>query len=81
MFIDNDGGVARNVTCNLFLSLLIDEASEATHVNVMPAGHGIFYDGKEGFNGRGYIGFVDAGLLRNLIDYICFRHGAGGVLS
>ena len=80
MLINYDGRVARNVARNFFLSLFIDETSETTNIDIMTAGHGIFYNGKECFYGCGDIGFVDAGLLRNLIDNVCFRHGAGVLL-
>jgi hypothetical protein len=81
MLIDNDRGVARNVARNFFLALFIDEAAEATDINIMSARHGIFYDRKECFYGRRDISFVDAGFFRNLINNVCFRHGAWVLLS
>ena len=77
MLIDNDRGIAGNVSGNFFLSLFIDETSESTNIDIMAAGHGIFYNGKEGFNRGSDICFIDAGLLCDLIDNVCFRHGAG----
>ncbi len=76
MLLDDDGGVTRNVTRNFFLPLFIDETSKAAHIDVVAAGHGVFYNGKKCFYGCGDIGFIDAGLVRNLINNVCFRHGA-----
>ena len=76
MLLDDDGGVTRNVTRNFFLPLFIDETSKAAHIDVVAARHGVFHNGKEGFYGGCDIGLVDAGLVRNLINNVCFRHGA-----
>ncbi len=77
MFINYDSRVPGNVAGNFFLSLLVDKTSESAHVNIMPAGHGILNDRKEGLYGCRYVGFVDSCLVCNLIDYVCFRHGSG----
>ena len=77
MLIDNDSRIAGNVSGNFFLSLFIDETSESANINIMAARHGIFYNRKEGFYRGCNIGFIDAGLLCDLIDNVCFRHGAG----
>ena len=42
----------------------------------MAARHGIFYNGKEGFYRGCDIRFIDACLLCDLINNVCFRHGA-----
>ena len=77
MFINDDGRVARNIARYFLLPLFIDKTSEAPNINIMPCGHGVFYNGKECFHGGGDISLVDACLLRNLINNVCFRHGAG----
>jgi hypothetical protein len=76
VLIDNDGGVARNIARNLFLALLIDKATEAANINIMSTRHRVLYNGKKSFYGRRDISFVDAGFFRNLINNVCFRHGA-----
>ena len=80
MLFDYDCSIARNIAGNFFLSFFVDETSKATNVNIMSARHGIFYNGKEGFYGCGNICFVDAGLFCDLINNVCFRHGAGVLL-
>jgi len=60
VFIDYDGGVAGNVACNFLLTLLIDEASEATNINIMAVGHIGLYNIEKSFNTCRYISFVDA---------------------
>ena len=77
MFVDNDGSIARNVTCNLLLPLLVDETAKAPDVDILAARHVLFHNGKECFHGCRYIRFVDAGLFCNLVNYICLRHGGG----
>ena len=80
VLVNDDGRITRNVTRNFFLSLFIDETSETANINIMSGGHGVFYNGKECFYGRGYIRLVDASLFCNLINNVCFRHGAGVLL-
>ena len=77
MLIDHNGGVARNVACNFFLSFLIDETAKTPHVDIVAAGHRVFHYGKKCFNRGGHIGFVNARFVRNLVDNVCFRHVAG----
>ena len=77
MLINYNGGIAGNIASNFLLSFLIDEASKATNIDIMSARHGIFYNGKEGFDRCGNVRFIDAGFLCNLIYNVCFRHGAG----
>ncbi len=77
MLLNNDGGIAGNVAGNFFLSLFIDETSESAHIDIMASGHGVFYYGKEGFYRSGDICLIDASLVCNLINNVCFRHGAG----
>jgi hypothetical protein len=81
MLIDDDSSVSRNVARNFFLSLFIDETSESTNIDIMSGRHGVFYNGKEGFYGCGDIGFVYAGFFRDLINNVCFRHGAWVLLA
>ena len=49
VLFNDDGRITRNVARDFFLSLFIDETSETANINVMPAGHGVFYNGKECF--------------------------------
>ena len=35
VFVDDDGGITGNIPGNLLFSLLVDEATEATNVNVL----------------------------------------------
>ena len=77
VLINDDGGVARNVARNFFLSLLIDETTEAPDINIMSSGHGVLNNRKERFNGCGYICLVDAGFFSDLINNVCFRHVLG----
>lgn len=76
MLINDDGSVAGNISGNFLLALFINEAAEPTHINVMARSHVGFYDVKKSFNGGGNISFIDSGFLCNLIDNVCFGHGA-----
>ena len=77
MLVDHDGGVARNVARNFFLSFLIDETAKTPHINIVATGHRVFHNGEKCFNRGGDIGFVNARFVRNLVDNVCFRHVAG----
>lgn len=77
MFVDYDGSIAGNITGDLLLALLVDEASKTANINIVSAGHGILNNRKEGLHRSSNICLVNAGLFCNLIDYICFRHVAG----
>lgn len=74
VLIDDDGRVARNVTGNLFLSLLVNEAAKSTHIYVMARSHVGFYNVEKCFYRCRNIGFIDSGLVCNLIDYVCLGH-------
>jgi len=76
VFVDNNGSVAGNISCDFLFPLFVDKASKPTNVNIVAAGHGVLDNGKKGFYGCRYIGFVDSCLVSDLIDYVCFRHGA-----
>ena len=39
MLIDHDGGVAGDIPGDLFLSFLVDEASESPDIDILAAGH------------------------------------------
>lgn len=75
MLIDHDGGIPRNVPGNFFLTLLVDETSEAAHVDIMTVRHVGFHNVEECLHARSHIGFIDAGFLCDLIDNISLRHG------
>ena len=77
MLIDHDGGIAGNITGNFLLSFLIDEAAKTTHIDVVTVSHVGFYNIEEGLYGSSDIGFVNSGFLCDLINNVCFRHGAG----
>lgn len=81
MLLNNNGSIAGNITSNLFLALLVDEASKAAYIDIMPARHGILYNRKKGFNGGSNICLVNACLLGNLVDNVCFRHGDGVLVT
>jgi hypothetical protein len=75
MLIDHDGGIARNVAGNFFLSFLINETAKPANVNVVAASHVRFNDVKKCFNGSRNICFIDSCFFCDLIDYVCFGHG------
>ena len=69
---NDDGGVFRDVACSLLSAFFENEAAKASQVNVFTVGerlfdrcHKSFYDSERG-------GFVDAGLLRNGVNDVCF---------
>ena len=77
VLINDNGRVPGDVAGNFFLSILVNKTPKPANIDIMAAGHGVFNNGKEGFHGCSYIGFVDSCLVCNLIDYVCFRHGSG----
>lgn len=77
MFINNDGRISRNVAGNFFLAFFVYKAAKSANINIVATRHRILNNGKEGFYGGCYIGFIDACLVSDLIDYVCFRHGSG----
>lgn len=79
MLIDDDRRVARDVTGDLFLTLLVDETSETPHINVMSVAHVRFHDGEESLNGVRYITFVNSGLVSDLVDDVGFGHRRRGL--
>lgn len=74
MFVNDDGGVARNVTRNFFLPLLVNKTSKPTDVDVLSASHRSLNNIEERFYGMRYIGFIDSGFLCYLSDYVSFGH-------
>lgn len=50
VFVDHNGGVARNIAGDFFLSFFVDETAEPPDVDILATGHGSFYDSKESFN-------------------------------
>lgn len=76
MFIDHQGSVPGDIPRNLFLSLLINETTETTYVNVVSVCHGAFHHSKKRFNRCSYISFIYSCFLCNLVYNICFGHGA-----
>ena len=77
MLVYDDGGVARNVARNFFLSLFIDETPKSPDIDIMSSGHGVLNNGKERFNGCRHICLVNAGFFSDLINNVCFRHVLG----
>src|SRR6218665_736699 len=75
MFLDDDGGIARNVACHLPFALLVDKTAKASHINIVAVRHAGFNNCEEGFHGSGNIGFVNPCFFCDLIKYICFSHG------
>lgn len=75
MLIDYDGRITRDVTGNLFLSLLIDETAETANVDVVAISHIRFHNVKKCFYGGRNICFVNSGFFCDLINYVCFGHG------
>ncbi len=74
MFIDNQSGVPRDVSRDLLLAFLVDEAAETANVDVVPVRHGTLYYAKECFHGCRYIGFVHPSLFCDFINNVCFGH-------
>jgi hypothetical protein len=74
VLINNQGGVARNVSGNLFLSFLVDETPKTTNVNVVSIRHRALYDAKECLNRCCYIRFVNSCLFCDFINNVCFGH-------
>ena len=77
MLIYHNSRISGNVPGYFLFAFLIDETAKTTHVNIMSAGHGVLNNGEEGLYGSSYIGFVDACLICDLIDYVCFGHVSG----
>lgn len=74
MFIYYQGGVARDVSGNFFLSLLIDKATKTPNVDVIAIRHGGFHNAEEGFHRCSHISFVNSGLFSDFVNDVCFRH-------
>ena len=74
MLINDNSGVAGNITGDFFLSLLINETTETSNINIMAIGHVSFNNIEEGFDRSGYVGLIDSCFFGYLINYICFGH-------
>ena len=74
MLINDQCSVPRNVSRDLLLSFLVDEASEPTDVNIVSVGHGTLNYAKECLNGRRYISFVNSSLFCDFVNNVCFGH-------
>ena len=75
MFIDNDGSIARDIPGNFLFSLLVDEAAEATDVNILTTRHVLLHYRKESLYRSGNICLVDARFFCDLINNVCLGHG------
>ena len=76
MLVNHQCSIPGNVPGNFFLALLINKASETADVNIVSIRHGIFYNTEKCFNRCCHISLVNSSLFCNLINYICFGHGA-----
>lgn len=74
VLVNNDGSIARDVTRNFFLPLLVDKTSKPTDVDVLSASHRGLNNIEERFYGMRYIGFIYSGFLCYLSDYVSFGH-------
>ncbi len=74
MFINNNGGIARNVACYFFLSLFVDKTAKATHIDIVPGSHVGLYNAKKCLDRSRNICFVDSGAVSNLVDDVSFSH-------
>ena len=74
MLVDYHRGILRNVPGYFLGSLLINETTEPSHVNILSLGQRVFYHRKKGLKGVRYLGLIDSGLIGDLRNYICFRH-------
>lgn len=74
MFINDQRGVARDVSRNFLFSFFVDKTSETTDINIVPVGHGTFNYAKECLNGSRYVSFVNSSLFCDFVDNVCFGH-------
>lgn len=75
MLIDHDGRVAGDIPGDLFLSFLVDEASESPDIDILAAGHRGLDNTKECLYGSRNVGLVNSGLFSDLGDNVCLGHG------
>lgn len=80
MLINNNSGVARDVSGYLFLSFLINEASETADIDVLATCHVVFNHTQEGFYGSIHICFVHTGFFCDFVNNICFSHACKGLV-
>lgn len=74
VFVNDHRGVLRDVPRYLLSSLLIDEAAEPSHVDVLSFGQRVFHHREKRFQSIGYLCFVNPSLIGDLCNYVCFRH-------
>ena len=70
MLVNDNGGIARNISGDLFLSLFVDKASKATHINIVSIAHIGFHNGEERLNGGRHIALVYTCFFCNLVDNV-----------
>ena len=73
MLLYDNGGVFRNITGNFLGPLLIDEATKATYVDILPLRHIVFDHGEEGFHRNLNVCFV----YSCLVSYFVYDFGLG----
>ena len=75
VLIDHDCGVARDISGDFLLPLLIDKATESPDVDILAARHRRFDNAEERLYGGGHIGLVNSCLFSDLGDNVCLGHG------
>ena len=75
VLIDDDGGIAGDISGDFLLSLFINEASKSADVDILAAGHRSFDNAEECFYGRRNIGLINSGFFSDLGDNVCLGHG------
>lgn len=74
MLFNHQSSVSGNISRNLALAFLVDEAAEATDINVVTIRHGVLYNTKKSLHRCSHVSLIHAGLLSDLVYYICFSH-------
>ena len=74
MLLNHEGSVSGNISRNIALAFLVDEAAKATDINVVTIRHGVLHNTKKSLHRCSHVSLIHAGLLRDLVYYICFSH-------
>lgn len=74
MFLDNDSSIFRDVPGNFFCPLLINKASKPPDIHIVSLGKRVFNNAEKSLHRYRNVRFINARLLSNPADYVCFSH-------